>query len=58
MALALNDDFFLLRPHAVSDFHTPFYGSVIRFDHNVSEKVTGAVANCFLVYAASQAYAS
>jgi 3-O-alpha-D-mannopyranosyl-alpha-D-mannopyranose xylosylphosphotransferase len=41
VALALNDDFFLLRPHAVSDFHTPFYGSVIRFDHNVSGRELG-----------------
>ncbi|RSH79984.1 Xanthine phosphoribosyltransferase 1 [Apiotrichum porosum] len=32
VALALNDDFFILRPHAVSDFHSPLYGNVVRFD--------------------------
>lgn len=31
VSIALNDDFFMLRPHAVSDFHSPFYGNVIRF---------------------------
>ncbi|ODN79461.1 3-O-alpha-D-mannopyranosyl-alpha-D-mannopyranose xylosylphosphotransferase [Cryptococcus amylolentus CBS 6039] len=37
--IALNDDFFLLRPHAVSDFHSPLYGSVIRFDHGYNQQV-------------------
>lgn len=36
VSLSLNDDFFLLLPHAVSDFHSPLYGSVFRFDPNVS----------------------
>lgn len=31
VSLALNDDFFMMRPHAVSDFHSPLYGNVIRF---------------------------
>ncbi|WWC86667.1 uncharacterized protein L201_001544 [Kwoniella dendrophila CBS 6074] len=39
VTLSLNDDFFLLRPHAVSDFHSPFYGSVIRFDHGYYQQV-------------------
>ncbi|EIW71073.1 hypothetical protein TREMEDRAFT_67553 [Tremella mesenterica DSM 1558] len=39
VSLSLNDDFFLLRPHAVSDFHSPFYGSVIRFDHGYYQQV-------------------
>ncbi|WVQ79814.1 3-O-alpha-D-mannopyranosyl-alpha-D-mannopyranose xylosylphosphotransferase [Cryptococcus sp. DSM 104549] len=37
--IALNDDFFLLRPHAVSDFHSPLYGSVVRFDHGYNQQV-------------------
>ncbi|WWD21714.1 hypothetical protein CI109_106201 [Kwoniella shandongensis] len=37
--ISLNDDFFLLRPHAVSDFHSPLYGSVIRFDHGYYQQV-------------------
>ncbi|UOH84333.1 3-O-alpha-D-mannopyranosyl-alpha-D-mannopyranose xylosylphosphotransferase [Cryptococcus neoformans] len=37
--IALNDDFFLLRPHAVSDFHSPLYGSVIRFEHGYNQQV-------------------
>nr|XP_018999326.1 uncharacterized protein I203_08102 [Kwoniella mangroviensis CBS 8507]OCF62787.1 hypothetical protein I203_08102 [Kwoniella mangroviensis CBS 8507] len=39
VTLSLNDDFFLLRPHAVSDFHSPLYGSVIRFDHGYHQQV-------------------
>ncbi|WVW78190.1 hypothetical protein I302_100141 [Kwoniella bestiolae CBS 10118] len=39
VTLSLNDDFFLLRPHAVSDFHSPLYGSVIRFDHGYYQQV-------------------
>jgi 3-O-alpha-D-mannopyranosyl-alpha-D-mannopyranose xylosylphosphotransferase len=50
VALAMNDDFFILRPHAVSDcggqcslqvsdFHSPLYGSVIRFDHGWYQQV-------------------
>ncbi|WRT64546.1 uncharacterized protein IL334_001478 [Kwoniella shivajii] len=39
VTLSLNDDFFLLRPHAVSDFHSPLYGSVIRFDHGFYQQV-------------------
>ncbi|KLT40218.1 hypothetical protein CC85DRAFT_322156 [Cutaneotrichosporon oleaginosum] len=30
-AVAFNDDYFLLRPLAVSDFHSPLYGSILRF---------------------------
>jgi len=39
VTLSLNDDFFLLKPHAVSDFHSPLYGSVIRFDHGYLQQV-------------------
>lgn len=39
VSLSLNDDFFLLRRHAVSDFHSPLYGSVIRFDHGYYQQV-------------------
>ncbi|KAK8847626.1 hypothetical protein IAR55_005485 [Kwoniella newhampshirensis] len=39
VTVSLNDDFFLLRPHAVSDFHSPLYGSVIRFDHGYYQQV-------------------
>ncbi|WVR04824.1 hypothetical protein IAU60_001836 [Kwoniella sp. DSM 27419] len=39
VTLSMNDDFFLLRPHAVSDFHSPLYGSVIRFDHGYYSQV-------------------
>ena len=39
VALSLNDDFFLLRPHAVSDFHSPLYGSVLRFDPSWKDQV-------------------
>jgi 3-O-alpha-D-mannopyranosyl-alpha-D-mannopyranose xylosylphosphotransferase len=38
VSVALNDDFFILREHAVSDFHSPLFGSVIRFDNMVSLK--------------------
>ncbi|KLT42836.1 hypothetical protein CC85DRAFT_285184 [Cutaneotrichosporon oleaginosum] len=31
-SIALNDDFFVLRPHSVADFHSPLYGDVFRFD--------------------------
>lgn len=34
-AIALNDDFFILRPHSVADFHSPLYGDVFRFDKSV-----------------------
>lgn len=36
VSLALNDDFFMLRPHSVSDFHSLLYGNVFRFDWSVS----------------------
>ncbi|KAL1407040.1 Xanthine phosphoribosyltransferase 1 [Vanrija albida] len=39
VALALNDDFFILRPHAVADFHSPFYGNVIRFDMGFNQQI-------------------
>ncbi|ORY21754.1 hypothetical protein BCR39DRAFT_553054 [Naematelia encephala] len=39
VTLSLNDDFFLLVPHAVADFHSPLYGSVIRFDHGYYQQV-------------------
>jgi 3-O-alpha-D-mannopyranosyl-alpha-D-mannopyranose xylosylphosphotransferase len=39
VTLSLNDDFFLLKPHAVADFHSPLYGSVIRFDHGYLQQV-------------------
>lgn len=39
VSLSFNDDFFILRPHAVSDFFSPLYGTVIRFDQGVSEAV-------------------
>lgn len=35
-AVAFNDDYFLLRPLSVSDFHSPLYGSVLRFKPKVS----------------------
>lgn len=38
VSLSLNDDFFLLLPHSVSDFHSPLYGSVFRFDPNVGQE--------------------
>lgn len=34
--LSFNDDFFLLRPHATTDFYSSLYGTVIRFDEGVS----------------------
>jgi hypothetical protein len=48
VAVAFNDDTFLLRPLSVSDFHSPLYGSVFRFKPkgNVStpsQKGRGAV---------------
>lgn len=36
VSLSFNDDFFILKPHAVSDFYSPLYGAVIRFDQGVS----------------------
>lgn len=39
VSLSLNDDFFLLKPHAVGDFHSPLYGSVYRFDPNYHQQV-------------------
>ena len=36
VSVALNDDFFILRNLSVSDFHSPLFGSVIRFDPGVS----------------------
>ncbi|BEJ13631.1 hypothetical protein CspHIS471_0308050 [Cutaneotrichosporon sp. HIS471] len=31
-SIALNDDFFILRPHSVADFTSALYGNVFRFD--------------------------
>lgn len=39
VSLSFNDDFFILKPHAVSDFYSPLYGTVIRFDQGVSCRV-------------------
>jgi 3-O-alpha-D-mannopyranosyl-alpha-D-mannopyranose xylosylphosphotransferase len=39
VSLSFNDDFFILKPHAVSDFYSPLYGTVIRFDQGVSHGV-------------------
>lgn len=39
-SLSLNDDFFLLKPHAISDFHSPLYGSVFRFDDGYYQQIT------------------
>ncbi len=39
ISLACNDDFFVLKEHAVSDFHSPLYGSVIRFDHGWYQQI-------------------
>ncbi|BEI87308.1 uncharacterized protein CcaverHIS019_0100260 [Cutaneotrichosporon cavernicola] len=39
VAVAFNDDYFLLRPLAVSDFHSPLYGSILRFKHD-NERIT------------------
>ncbi|WWC59711.1 uncharacterized protein I303_102273 [Kwoniella dejecticola CBS 10117] len=47
VTLSLNDDFFLLRPHAVSDFHSPLYGSVIRFDHGNRFNDAGEVGGLY-----------
>ncbi|BEJ06147.1 hypothetical protein CcaverHIS641_0306690 [Cutaneotrichosporon cavernicola] len=33
-SIALNDDFFILRPHSVADFTSALYGNVFRFDKN------------------------
>lgn len=49
VALALNDDFFILRPHAVSDFHSPLYGNVVRFDWGVSFLCPNRFANLTVV---------
>lgn len=38
VSLSFNDDFFILKPHAVSDFYSPLYGTVIRFDQGVSSR--------------------
>lgn len=38
VALSFNDDFFLLRPHHLSDFYSSMYGTIIRFDDGVSRK--------------------
>lgn len=34
--LSFNDDFFLLRPHAITDFYSLLSGAVLRFDDGVS----------------------
>lgn len=39
-SLSLNDDFFLLKPHAISDFQSPLYGSVFRFNDNYYHYIT------------------
>ncbi|TXT04980.1 hypothetical protein VHUM_03800 [Vanrija humicola] len=39
VSLALNDDFFVLRPQAVSDFHSPLYGNVFRFDLGYNQQI-------------------
>lgn len=46
-AVAFNDDYFLLRPLAVSDFHSPLYGSTIRWKHKgVSASGIGELDPC------------
>lgn len=46
VSLSFNDDFFILKPHAVSDFYSPLYGAVIRFDQGVSFGYTDVRSRC------------
>ncbi|KAL7419077.1 Xanthine phosphoribosyltransferase 1 [Cryptotrichosporon argae] len=39
VSLALNDDFFIMKRLSVSDFHSPLYGNVFRFDHGYGQQV-------------------
>ena len=39
VSLSFNDDFFMLRPHAVSDWWSTLYGTVLRLDYNYFQQV-------------------
>jgi 3-O-alpha-D-mannopyranosyl-alpha-D-mannopyranose xylosylphosphotransferase len=39
VSLSFNDDFFMLKPHAVADWFSGLYGTVLRLDYNYMQQV-------------------
>ena len=48
VSLSFNDDFFMLKPHVVSDWWSGLYGTVLRLDYNYNQQVRPLLDKKFL----------